>query len=120
LADQIPPERALTRTPEPAPASDQPQQRHRPSSFPYLDESMAGGGRSVNDEDPSMNVDPEPQPIRGGALAYGPYKGVPIEQVPTEHLEWQVTAFENGPEPIVTRELRRRERESNKPDAQHD
>ena len=103
--------------PQPEPASEQPTQKHRPSSFAYLDESMAGGGVS-GPRSPDEGIDHEPTPIRGRALIYGPYKGVPIEDVPTEHLEWHLTAFENGPEPIVVAELARRA--SNKSDAQHD
>lgn len=105
--NDIPPERALVRTPEPKAAPPE-QPAHRQQRFAYVDES-----RLMGQPDQEPDVPQEPMPLRFGEprLLWGPYKGVPLSEVPIEHLEWQRDAFENGPDPDVVAELRRREKE---------
>lgn len=102
----IPPERALTRTPAKAPPTGgSPTPTHRQRSFAYFDESMA---MPQQPEEPDVPQEPMPLRTREASLSFGQYRGVPLSQVPTEHLLWQRDAFENGADADVMAELRRR------------
>jgi|SRR6188508_3788067 len=107
MGERIPPERALTRLPEGTPpkAGPVPPPTHRQRSFAYLDESM-----DMPQGQPEPDVPQEPVALRTREprLTFGPYRGQKVSEVPTEHLVWQRDAFENGADPDVMAELRRR------------
>jgi len=107
MSERIPPERALTRLPEGTPpkAGPVPPPTHRQRSFAYFDESMA---MPQQPEEPDVPQEPVALRTREPSLSFGQYRGVPLSQVPTEHLLWQRDAFENGADADVMAELRRR------------
>jgi hypothetical protein len=102
----IPAERALTRTPQPKDPAPQQGATHRQRSFAYVQESLD----NMPQEQAEPDVPQEPMPLRTREprMTFGPYRGQKVSEVPTEHLEWMETAFENGADPDVQAELRRR------------